>query len=504
MAREKEKRSCGQVVAEWRAFLWDPRTRQFLGRTGSSWGLILLFYLVFYGFLAGLFALTMWVMLQSVDPHVPKYQDRLLTPGLMIRPCAEGLDVTFNVSQSETWHQYVRALHQFLERTGRRTGMRLGGDWDGPNPYWDIPNPYWDTPNPYWDDRYPYWDDPNPYWDDPYPYWDTPNPYWDDPNPYWDNRYPYWDDPNPYWDDPYPYWDTPNPYWDDPYPYWDDPYPYWDTPHPYWDDPYPYWDTPNPYWDDRYPYWDDRYPYWDDPYPYWDDRYPYWDTPHPYWDDPYPYWDDRYPYWDDPYPYWDDRYLYWDDPYPYWDDRYPYWDDPYPYWDDRYPYWDTPHPYRDDRYPYWDDRYPYWDDSYNDSVQAARNAACPAGRYNEQPDDAVPNYPKRACRFNRSLLGPCAGLGAHGDYGYGSGQPCVLVKVNRVINFFPGKNKSINIVCAAKVNYTQPVVAVQFSNATANVDHHVECRLNAAGLRTDDERDKFAGRVAFRLRINRD
>ncbi|XP_014117360.1 PREDICTED: sodium/potassium-transporting ATPase subunit beta-2 [Pseudopodoces humilis] len=255
MARDKEKRSCGQVVAEWRAFLWDPRTRQFLGRTGSSWGLILLFYLVFYGFLAGLFALTMWVMLQSVDPHVPKYQDRLLTP------------------------------------------------------------------------------------------------------------------------------------------------------------------------------------------------------------------------------------------------------------------------------------------AYNDSVQAARNAACPAGRYNEQPDDSVPNYPKRACRFNRSLLGPCAGLGPHGDYGYGSGQPCVLVKVNRVINFFPGKNKSINIVCAAKreedaallgpmqlfppngsidlmyfpyygkrvhVNYTQPVVAVQFSNATANVDHHVECRLNAAGLRTDDERDKFAGRVAFRLRINRD
>uniref|UniRef100_A0A803YRY2 Uncharacterized protein n=1 Tax=Meleagris gallopavo TaxID=9103 RepID=A0A803YRY2_MELGA len=46
-----------------------------------------------------------------------------------------------------------------------------------------------------------------------------------------------------------------------------------------------------------------------------------------------------------------------------------------------------------------------------------------------------------------------------------------------------------------QVNYTQPVVAVQFSNATANTEHHVECRLNAAGLRADDERDKFAGRV---------
>ncbi|XP_038027753.1 sodium/potassium-transporting ATPase subunit beta-2 isoform X1 [Anas platyrhynchos] len=290
MARDKEKRSCGQVLAEWRAFVWDPRSRQVLGRTGTSWGLILLFYLLFYGFLAGLFALTMWVLLQSVDPHVPKYQDRLATPGMMIRPRAEGLDVTFNVTQSQTWLHYVRALHQFLE-------------------------------------------------------------------------------------------------------------------------------------------------------------------------------------------------------------------------------------------------------PYNDSVQAARNAACTPGRYNEQPDDGVPNYPKRACRFNRSLLGPCAGLGADDDYGYGAGRPCVLLKVNRVINFFPGRNKSINVVCAAKqeedaallgplqlfppngtidlmyfpyygkrvhVNYTQPVVAVQFANATANVEHHVECRLNAAGLRADDERDKFAGRVAFRLRINRD
>ncbi|XP_068013221.1 sodium/potassium-transporting ATPase subunit beta-2 isoform X2 [Melanerpes formicivorus] len=298
MARDKEKRSCGQVLAEWRAFLWDPRTRQFLGRTGTSWGLILLFYLVFYGFLAGLFALTMWVMLQSVDPHVPKYQDRLLTPGLMIRPRAEGLDVTFNVSQSQTWLPYVQALHQFLE-------------------------------------------------------------------------------------------------------------------------------------------------------------------------------------------------------------------------------------------------------PYNDSLQAARNAPCVPGRYNEQPDDAVLNYPKRACRFNRSALGACSGLGHTGadwDYGYGSGRPCVLVKVNRVINFFPGRNKSINVICMAKgqsttreedvallgplelyppngsidlmyfpyygkrvhVNYTQPVVAVRFSNASANVEHHIECRLQAEGLRTDDDRDKFAGRVAFRLRINRD
>lgn len=43
--------------------------------------LILLFYLVFYGFLTALFTLTMWVMLQTVDQYTPKYQDRLSVPG---------------------------------------------------------------------------------------------------------------------------------------------------------------------------------------------------------------------------------------------------------------------------------------------------------------------------------------------------------------------------------------------------------------------------------------
>ncbi|XP_025050976.1 sodium/potassium-transporting ATPase subunit beta-2 isoform X2 [Alligator sinensis] len=169
---------------------------------------------------------------------------------------------------------------------------------------------------------------------------------------------------------------------------------------------------------------------------------------------------------------------------------------------------------------------------YNDSVQAATNAACRPGRYNEQPDDGVPNYPKRACQFNRTQLGPCAGR----TYGYGDGRPCVLVKMNRVINFFPGDNKTVSVVCAAKkeedvaqlgdlalypangtidlmyfpyygkkvhVNYTQPVVAVQFLNLTANVDHNVECHIRAANIRADDERDKFAGRVAFKIRVNR-
>lgn len=110
-----DKRSCGQVIDEWKEFVWNSRTQEFLGRTGSSWALILLFYVVFYTFLAGLFSLTMWVMLELLNDYSPKYQDRITNPGLMIRPRADSLVVGFNVSQRASWQNYVNALNMYLD-----------------------------------------------------------------------------------------------------------------------------------------------------------------------------------------------------------------------------------------------------------------------------------------------------------------------------------------------------------------------------------------------------
>lgn len=69
--------------------------------------------------------------------------------------------------------------------------------------------------------------------------------------------------------------------------------------------------------------------------------------------------------------------------------------------------------------------------AYNDSRQAVTNEHCHPGKYHEQLDNGVKNYPKRACQFNRTILQNCSGL-EDSTYGYRDGRPCVIVKMNRV------------------------------------------------------------------------
>nr|XP_055043615.1 sodium/potassium-transporting ATPase subunit beta-2a [Misgurnus anguillicaudatus] len=285
MAKEDEKKESGK----WKEFFWNPRTHELLGRTASSWGLILLFYLVFYTFLAGMFCLTMYVMLLTLDDYHPTWQDRLATPGMMIRPRGDALEIIYNLEQTESWDKYVQALDNFLA-------------------------------------------------------------------------------------------------------------------------------------------------------------------------------------------------------------------------------------------------------PYNNSQQVMNNDACTPDKYFIQEDSGeVRNNPKRSCQFNRTILDACSGLNDH-TYGYEDGQPCVLIKLNRVIGMLPGKEgQTPYVTCGAKkedsdtiheikfyppngtfnlmyypyygkkaqVNYSQPLVAVKFVNISMNTDVNVECKINSNTITQFSERDKFAGRITFKLRINK-
>ncbi|XP_039875782.1 uncharacterized protein LOC120726348 isoform X2 [Simochromis diagramma] len=172
---------------------------------------------------------------------------------------------------------------------------------------------------------------------------------------------------------------------------------------------------------------------------------------------------------------------------------------------------------------------------YNDSYQVQTNDECTPDEYFIQEDSGeVRNNPKRSCQFNRTMLEECSGV-LDRFYGYDKGQPCILIKLNRVIGMLPGKERqSPYVTCAAKredsdkigplayyppngtfnlmyypyygkkaqVNYTQPLVAVKFLNASLNTDINVECKVTSNTLAAGSDRDKFAGRVSFKLRIN--
>ncbi|XP_047016526.1 sodium/potassium-transporting ATPase subunit beta-2a isoform X2 [Ictalurus punctatus] len=187
-----------------------------------------------------------------------------------------------------------------------------------------------------------------------------------------------------------------------------------------------------------------------------------------------------------------------------------------------------------------DDYTPTWQDrlatpAYNNSHQVLNNDACVPDKYYLQEDSGnVRNNPKRACQFNRTMLEDCSGL-VDRTYGYSDGKPCVLIKLNRVIGMLPGKDgQSPYITCGTKkevnsdfvdvtyfppngtfnlmyypyyglraqVNYTQPLVAVKFVNVTLDTDVNIECKINSNTITEFSERDKFAGRVSFKLRIN--
>jgi sodium/potassium-transporting ATPase subunit beta len=113
-------------------FLWNPETSQFLGRTGSSWGKILLFYLIFYAALVGFFAAMLAVFYQTLDDTKPKWQmDNSLigsNPGLGFRPMppdsnVESTLIWYDTREPKNRMTWTENLDEFLERKVSRCAL---------------------------------------------------------------------------------------------------------------------------------------------------------------------------------------------------------------------------------------------------------------------------------------------------------------------------------------------------------------------------------------------
>ncbi|XP_068612365.1 sodium/potassium-transporting ATPase subunit beta-233-like [Brachionichthys hirsutus] len=172
----------------------------------------------------------------------------------------------------------------------------------------------------------------------------------------------------------------------------------------------------------------------------------------------------------------------------------------------------------------------------------------PAG-YSNRGDLESEQGVRKACRFSRSLLGPCSGIEDR-EFGFREGKPCVIVKLNRIVNFRPrppASNGSIpeeaqpkvqrNVVpifCtnkkeedAGKIGeikyygigggfplqyypyygkllhpqYLQPLVALQFTNLTMNAGLRVECKVFGENIDYSDK-DRYQGRFDIKIQVD--
>jgi len=120
--KPEEKLSTGESLA---LFIWNPRTREFCGRTGSSWLKILIFYIIFYLCLAAFWALMLLIFYQTIDDREPKWklgESRIgNNPGLGFRPRPRNENVESTLiwfkpgSAEDSWKHWSENLANFLD-----------------------------------------------------------------------------------------------------------------------------------------------------------------------------------------------------------------------------------------------------------------------------------------------------------------------------------------------------------------------------------------------------
>ncbi|XP_045555533.1 potassium-transporting ATPase subunit beta [Salmo salar] len=167
---------------------------------------------------------------------------------------------------------------------------------------------------------------------------------------------------------------------------------------------------------------------------------------------------------------------------------------------------------------------------YNDTSQQS-NRNCTRGEYFKQEKFEAPHHTKYSCRFTQSMLGRCSGLDEP-TFGYNGTMPCVIIKMNRIINFLPnnGTGMAPHLNCTilsghdnidmieyfptngtfdlsyfpyygklAQPTYVNPLVAVKF-HLVKEREAKIQCRVVAHNIAYQDSYEPYQGKVVFLLK----
>ncbi|MEQ2163597.1 hypothetical protein GOODEAATRI_031883, partial [Goodea atripinnis] len=162
----------------------------------------------------------------------------------------------------------------------------------------------------------------------------------------------------------------------------------------------------------------------------------------------------------------------------------------------------------------------YDDEKQTDNMQFEDCGDQP-GDYKNRGDLESDMGVRKACRFSKTLLGPCSGL-EDPDYGFKQGKPCLIVKLNRIVNFRPKKEEDAGKIGEIKYygigegfplqyypyygkrlhpHYLQPLVALQFTNLTMNTELRIECKVFGENIYYN-EKDRYQGRFDIKIQVN--
>ncbi|KAG8180111.1 hypothetical protein JTE90_027890 [Oedothorax gibbosus] len=136
MAKDGDMSRTKEEDVGFKQFLWNPSTKEFCGRSGSSWLKITVFYIIFYLLLAGFWSVMLLVFYQTLDYYTPKWQldsSRIgSVPGLGYRPLPhpDNIDSTliwFTHGSAGEWKYWTNSLDDYLKsyRGGRQFGEHV-------------------------------------------------------------------------------------------------------------------------------------------------------------------------------------------------------------------------------------------------------------------------------------------------------------------------------------------------------------------------------------------